>query len=367
MIRPAHKRRPMARGPKRESGNLTVCIGAMFQWNYAIAGATASDWGFAGIAISDRMITAGDIEYEPYQMKVAHLSPHILALVAGDYPPHSHAIQLVASKGRANPMMKPFDAARSYGAAIQDVRRRQAEDSILAPLGLNTDTFLAQQRDMSDHFVTTLTGQLQDHRGPDVEALVIGAEGMAMHLYEVDRLGTVHSYVDAGFAAIGIGASHARSSLMQSRYSSRWPLMRALAATYAAKKAAEAAPGVGQETDIHLVLRDAVAPLPVVFPGLDKELATRYADFTTKRAELAEQGILQLEEFLNDKIKSAKEERQAGASTSSADSGSPGPSITPSPNDSAESSGGIQGQKAHGSPPSKAKTARNLARPRRKA
>lgn len=54
----------------------------------------------------------------------------------------------------------------------------------------------------------------------------------------------------AGFAAIGIGKSHAESLLMFSGHSPMKPFTDTALLVYAAKKRAEVAPGVGKETDI---------------------------------------------------------------------------------------------------------------------
>jgi hypothetical protein len=44
------------------------------------------------IIISDRMITAGDQQYEPPQQKLAKLTPRVLVMVAGEVTLHSQAI-----------------------------------------------------------------------------------------------------------------------------------------------------------------------------------------------------------------------------------------------------------------------------------
>jgi hypothetical protein len=77
----------------------------------------------------------------------------------------------------------------------------------------------------------------------------------------VDTGGSVNCCDDVGFAAIGIGAWHAKSRLMQGGYINNMFFAPALAVLYAAKKAAEIAPGVGRATDIQIVLREGHFPL----------------------------------------------------------------------------------------------------------
>jgi hypothetical protein len=73
---------------------------------------------------------------------------------------------------------------------------------------MNTDTFMAQQNDLTRDFIDRITNQLQEFRGDDVEALIVGGDGQEVHIYAVDTRGMTSCYDDVGFAAIGIGAWH---------------------------------------------------------------------------------------------------------------------------------------------------------------
>jgi 20S proteasome alpha/beta subunit len=128
---------------------VTVCVATLFQWNYAAKGEPANH-GICALVASDRMITAGDVEYEPQQLKVAYISPKAILVIAGQYPTHTQAIQQVAKQLRARSDSSPEMIAALYGKAIQKIRMQLAEDIYLAPFGMNTDTFVAQQRDMSE-------------------------------------------------------------------------------------------------------------------------------------------------------------------------------------------------------------------------
>lgn len=93
------------------------------------------------------------------------------------------------------------------------------------------------------------------------KAIVVGADDRNAHIYLVDNYIKVNCYDDVGFVAIGIGAWHARSQLMQARYSNMWKFNHAVGIAYAAKKQSEIAPGVGAETDLFVVNRDGTNPL----------------------------------------------------------------------------------------------------------
>jgi 20S proteasome alpha/beta subunit len=272
---------------------VTVCIAALFNWNYGTR--ENPDWQRAAIVASDRMITAGDIEYEPQQLKLAFITPRTVIMIAGDYSIHSQAMKDTNRELQGHQNQSPQNIALIYGRAIQAIKRQQAEDLYLAPLGMNTDTFLGQQKDLSESFVHRIADQLQNYRGDDVEALVVGSDGNIAHLYSVDLLGTVSCRDDVGFGAIGIGAMHANSRFMQAGYTNRLPLAGSLATVYAAKVSAEIAPGVGTATDIHLVFKDAVVPL---VPDLHKKLKDLFDEYQRKHFELQIAGIKALDDFI---------------------------------------------------------------------
>jgi 20S proteasome alpha/beta subunit len=211
--------------------------------------------GVAALVATDRKISTDDIEYEPQQLKLSFITPRAVILIAGDFAVHSEALRVIQKNLKGNPDALPENIALLYGKAIQAIKRREAEDKYLAPLGMNTDTFLAQQRDLSEGFVDRITTQLQRYEGENVDAIIVGSDGESVHIYTVDTRGMIGCSDDVGFAAIGIGAWHAKSRLMQAGYVNTSIFAPALAAIYVAKKASEIAPGVGTTTDIHVVFR----------------------------------------------------------------------------------------------------------------
>lgn len=272
---------------------VTVCVASLFNWNYARADEQPR-FGHAVVTASDQMITAGDIQYQPRQQKMALITRRVLILIAGEYPTHSEAIQGTVRQIGSNTDATPHQVALIYGQEIQRIRRRSAEDRILAPLGLNTDSFLAQQREMSDHVVTAITDQLLNFGEHEVEALVVGSDGAHAHIYYVDSRGTVRCMDDVGFHAIGVGAWHAKSLLMQSGYIKR-NYAYALAQTFAAKRRAEIAPGVGSRTDMHLITADGWEP---VDPRYCDQMERLYGEYAQESERLAYESVQKLQEFI---------------------------------------------------------------------
>ncbi len=273
---------------------MTVCIAALATWNYAKPG-DPDDWGFVGITVSDRMITFGDVQYEPAQMKAAGMGNQAILLIAGDYSLHSEAIKTVQKEVRPN--TTPHNIALMYGRAMQAIKRRHAEGIVLAPLGLNTDLLNAQQNEMSDATVDRLISQMQSYEGESVEALIVGIEDNPhgkkdAAIYHIDTRGSVSCADDVGFASIGSGAWHANAQLMQAGYTKRTLYFSGLAIAFAAKKAADIAPGVGDKfTDVNVIFR--TGPEPLIQYQRDK-LEEIYKDFIEKRAELARLSVKEL-------------------------------------------------------------------------
>ena len=281
----------------RQRTPMTVCVAALFAWNYAPTG-SPDDFGVAAILTADRMITAGDVQYEPPQFKAAQFTPTTVGLVAGDFAYHSKAIK--DTLRQINDTTSPENIATIYGQIIQSITRKEAEDLYLAPVGLNTDTFLAQQRDLADSFVSVLREQLQQHQGEETEAIIVGSETLrdrrVIRLFTVDRHGTVSCHDDVGYAAIGIGAWHARSRLMQYGYVSQFRWIEAVAAMYAAKKAAEIAPGVGNKTtDMWIIFRDHIEPLR---PDIAAELPNIYGRYEQEHQKLIVNSVEELRQFV---------------------------------------------------------------------
>ena len=235
---------------------MTVCIAAITERNSVIG-------------VSDRMLTAGDIEFEPQQMKVWPLSRSIYALIAGDATLQAEIMKRVENDIVQRITNAPTDwipireAAELYCKEYKQLLRQNAEADILQPVGMDLNTFLAQQKRLNTSFVTSTAEALRAYAfESELETIFLGIDtegpspdGKKMvypHIY-VTRDGKSHCYDNVGFAAIGIGKNHAESQFMFSGYWRGKPNHEAAFIAYAAKKRAEVAPGVGVATDVVVV------------------------------------------------------------------------------------------------------------------
>jgi hypothetical protein len=223
------------------------------------------------------MLTVGDLEYEPPVAKLGELTKSCMVLVAGSFPVHAEAIGKTTAELSASPTKNVEAIAECYAGFVRAFRMREASQAYLAPLGLNEQTFRAAQRDMAPSAISELISQLQNHHtGP--EAIIAGHDGGSPSIFHVDGRGFVTCHNDPGFVTIGIGSSHALSEITNAGYANWWAFGRTLLTFYAAKKRAEVAPGVGEETDISLVLRDGRQPLASeIFEKVDEIYRTKVA------------------------------------------------------------------------------------------
>lgn len=225
---------------------MTVCIAAIFE-NRGIVGA------------SDRMISSVDIAYEPERPKILSVTNSIAIQYAGDASMARMICQAVIAEVFQQIEENPEEwlLVRRVADMWADCYRlqvtREAEDAILAPVGLNLETFFARQRQMAPELVTRLSSSLQNYKSRSVSAIVAGVDATGPHIFEAnDTRLTCRDH--GGFAAIGIGDWHASSQFMFAAHAPH----RSLAATtwlaYMAKRYSEAAPGVGAATDMFAVL-----------------------------------------------------------------------------------------------------------------
>ncbi len=221
---------------------MTVCVAAICE-NGIVLGA------------SDRMITAGDVEFEPEQSKIYPLTTSIAIMIAGDAALQTEMLDAVRGSVReriaANPnnWIPVKDVADWYHEHYMSIRNRRAENALLNPLGLDRTSFITNQNHLAPALVSTLADELVNFSLSDIQAIVAGVDDSGPHIYFASNHGT-SCRDSAGFAAIGVGYWHANSQFMFAGHSRNKPFPDTLLLAYAAKRRAEVAPGVGQGTDM---------------------------------------------------------------------------------------------------------------------
>jgi hypothetical protein len=210
------------------------------------------------VGASDRMLTAGDIEFEPEQSKLIQVNAAMGAMLAGSTLLQSEIMQRllrqVNERIEAEPQnwWKVEDVANAYFSHYLDIKRERALQKLLHPLGLDYDSFVQKQKEMNANLTVKLSQDLINFEMDHVAAIFGGIDATGPHIYIVRNDGP--SCQDwAGFASIGVGAWHADSHLMIAGHHKLKTMPETLLQIYTAKKRSEVAPGVGSATDMFLV------------------------------------------------------------------------------------------------------------------
>lgn len=225
---------------------VTVCVAAICD-NSTIIGA------------SDRMLTAGNVQFEPTFPKIYSFTSSITAMVSGDMTLQSELISDMYSHINSMLIAQPppdwfnvKDIAYLYAEFYSSLKSKRAERDYLIPVSLTRETFIIRQNELSPGLIDKLTKELINYDLPSSSAIFAGIDKTGPHLYIVHN-GEVSCQDAVGFASIGAGWYHANSHLMFARYARNQSMSRALLLTYTAKKRAEVAPGVGSDTDMFMI------------------------------------------------------------------------------------------------------------------
>jgi hypothetical protein len=296
------KRRKCARSKKRRKMPVTVCIAAIAEHNVVLAA-------------SDRMLTAGDIEFQPPRSKILRLTPAIVVMAAAeDTPLHTeimHRVRRVVYKRieeDAEDWWMVGDVAELYRYHYDAERVRRAEYSILMPLGLTTDSFVARQDEMQEDFLRKVGDKLLGYELDELEVIICGLDSEGAHIYLIDN-GKVSCHDDIAFAAIGAGGRHAASQFMFAGHTRLNSVATTMMLVYSAKKRAEVAPGVGEITDMFslgpgLGFSTPVAPIHML------KLETEFKAIRKAEERAASKALAKMEVYVGDLLKKIAQQAQ---------------------------------------------------------
>ena len=249
---------------------MTVCLGAL------CVGADGTD-ASAVVVASDRMVTMGGItEFEHEVPKVTQIGDRIVALAAGDA---LRGAQLINELRRDvhHGAQQLQNVAATAAALYAALRRQQIESEILSPRGITMQQFYqGLQQAMLPQLVINIDNLIGTFNY-NLEVLIAGADDSGAHLYAITNPGgSYNDFQPIGYAAIGSGALHAVQSLIGMRQTPLRSLHETVFNVYASKRRAEAAPGVGRETDVVIIQANAITRVeqPVL-----QQLDTLYQEY----------------------------------------------------------------------------------------
>jgi hypothetical protein len=258
---------PFLKNPKRKKP-VTVCIAAICNSNSTIFGAC------------DRMMTSGDIEFEPKlpvnksprphataNPKIHVVTSSIVFLTAGDSGLQTEVMADVKIdiNGRIDrepdKWINVKDAVEMYVDAYNKAKAAYVRNDVLIPRFLDADTFISRQSEMNADFILDTTKEISRSEADlmgvrGIETIITGVDTSGPHIYAVFKSanGNYVTCCDSiGFAAVGIGSRHAESQFMLAGHNPHADREETLLLTYMAKKKSEVAPGVGEGTDMFVI------------------------------------------------------------------------------------------------------------------
>lgn len=185
--------------------------------------------------------------------------------------------------------------AETLGEQLRVHRQKAKEQRVLRQYGLTYQSFLQNQHSFAPTSLQRVLIELEDSSGDlGVQVIIAGVDSRGASLYALEYPGIVTPLNMGGFIAIGSGSSHAISVFISEQYTPYRPWNEDAVLTYFAKKRAEAAPGVGQHTDLYYLDYRGVR----YFPPNDH--------FQMKLSELYTSKVMTDHLFLNDSAASVQ-------------------------------------------------------------
>jgi hypothetical protein len=285
--------------------SVTICVTAICSDGHIIYGA------------SDRMLTAGDIQFEPQQSKIWSITNSIIIQVAGDASIHSDIIKKVNADVGKRIQENPADwwnikdVAELYRHYYEELQGKRAEHDILAPLLLDQDTWFTKQKDMDAELVKDIAARLSSYELSPTAAIISGVDYTGAHIYVADG-GILRCQDNVGFAAIGAGQWHANSHLMFAGHNPHKEIPETLWNVFSAKKRAQIAPGCGQGTDM-FTIGPLLGSYAVISPDILGDLEKIYQEEQGRQRKATENAKRAVKEYIDGLAKQVAKTQEAKA------------------------------------------------------
>ena len=276
---------------------MTVCIGAI------------CNNGEAAIVASDRMVTGHypPIEFEHTKPKIFDLTKSCVVLTAGSA---LKPIELInRTKQALDEIGKPQTVEQiveTMGSLYQMLRAREAEEVILKPRTMSKELFYQKGVNILPSDLFNVIDNQFTRYDYGIQVLVVGIDAQA-HIRSILNPGLVNCYDTLGFHAIGVGYLHAIQVFIGHRYDTSFSMEEAMNIVYSAKKAAEVAPGVGNETDISVILPDRIGHID---PKIIKELSKIYQEVRKSPVEVIKESSSRLASLIAERTKGKGEKNE---------------------------------------------------------
>ena len=314
---------PNHKSTRKRGIKVTVCIAAI----------CSDESGSTIFGAADRTISTQDMEFEPPTRKIFPLTTSITVMTAGDTGLHTEIIGELRREIRNRIEKTPTewilvkDVTDLYVKFYNEIKLKRAEATLLAPLGLDHNSFIEKQGLMAPDFIKSLTRDMIQYPMPDVSILITGLDPQGAHIFVVDD-GSPHCLDKVGFAAVGIGARHAESQFMLAGHSGLSQIPETLLLVFTAKRRAEVAPGVGRATDMILIGPGLGVTVPID-DGIVTDLGKMYERNADKEKEARKDAQAEVIQYLAEINEAAIQKAQKSEDKLETDGGQPSTNESP--------------------------------------
>ncbi len=244
--------------------------------------------------------------------KILQLHERIFALIADDMSLQMELIQETLNKSLNRDETSPItvkEVVAHYRDAYAEKCQEDFEMTVLVKQGLTYKTFFEKQRngELSKTFIDFIAQALKDHPMPyGTETIIAGKDRSGTHIYRIDN-GKVTLQSAKGYAVIGNGWDIAESQFALAKFNKRWSDTEVGFLSYVAKKRAETIEGVGNETDVRLVLKSGIVFLNEW--GLNA-FQEKYLELEREIEESEKKARGEIREILETAVKQSREKRE---------------------------------------------------------
>lgn len=229
---------------------VTVCIAAVCESGKKI------------VVAADRMLTfpfPTNLEFETEEQKIEELASSCIALVSGSTAFATEILENVRKKLGGNLSPEIDNVLEIVKGEYTRTRMAKIDEMVIsASLGGDYSRFLQKGGTLPNYLqvqssVYQQLFMLTQQFNLNTDIIVAGIDSIGAHISIVTHPGTILSLDKLGYGTIGTGGIHATICLSLSGQTSQKVLFETLYNVYAAKKASEKAPGVGEVTDVAVV------------------------------------------------------------------------------------------------------------------
>jgi len=146
------------------------------------------------LGTSDRMLTSGDVQFEPSTgAKILGLTSSLFMMTAGDSGLQAEIFYLLYREITERITRAPNnwvligDAADLYVSYYNAIRKKRAENAILRPLYLDENSYVTNQQGLNERLVSDISRELLNFVMPNISAIIAGIDPTGAHIYLIDR------------------------------------------------------------------------------------------------------------------------------------------------------------------------------------